>query len=135
VLVTISRIMPNICSTDLEAARDFYVELLGFSVAFESDWFVQLVAADDTDLAVGILRRDHDSIPVDSQRAPQGVILTVVVDDADLAHRRAVQLGVDVLLAPHDTPYGQRRLLVRDPDGAVVDISAPTAPLSDRYTS
>jgi catechol 2,3-dioxygenase-like lactoylglutathione lyase family enzyme len=130
--VAITRIMPNICSADLDAARHFYVELLGFAVAFDSEWFVQLVAG-DTDLAVGILRRDHGSIPADAQRAPQGVILTVVVDDADAAHRRATELGVDSLLEPHDTPYGQRRLLVRDPDGTVVDISAPTAPLSADY--
>ena len=29
---------------------------------------------------------------------------------------------------PRDIPYGQRRMLIRSPDGALIDISAPAAP-------
>jgi PhnB protein len=53
--------------------------------------------------------------------------LYVYVDDADLAFRRAVQAGAEVLEEPLDTPYGDRRAMVRDPLGNVLQIAHPTA--------
>jgi catechol 2,3-dioxygenase-like lactoylglutathione lyase family enzyme len=133
--MAITRVMPNICSTDLPASQEFYVELLGFEVAFASDWFVQLVAPADPSATVGLLQHDHDTVPEAFRAAPQGVVLTVVVDDADAVHARALARDAQVVEPPHDTDYGQRRVLLRDPDGTLVDVSAPTAPLADQYRS
>jgi PhnB protein len=51
--------------------------------------------------------------------------LYVYVDDADAAFRRAVQAGATVLEAPLDTPYGDRRAMVRDAAGNVFQIAHP----------
>lgn len=131
--MTVSRIMPNVTSDHVEAARDFYVSLLDLDVAFESDWFVQLTVPGDPTAGLGILRRDHETVPAGDRHPPRGVIITLVVDDADTVHRRASSQGLEIVQAPHDTSYGQRRLLVRDPDGTLVDISSPTAPLAPEY--
>jgi len=40
--------------------------------------------------------------------------LHVYVDDADETHRRAVAAGAETLESPLDTPYGDRRAMVRD---------------------
>jgi uncharacterized glyoxalase superfamily protein PhnB len=52
--------------------------------------------------------------------------LYVYVVDADEAFRRAVEAGAEVLEEPLDTPYGDRRAMVRDPLGNVLQIAHPT---------
>ena len=111
--------------------RDWYVHLLDLRVEFDSDWFVQLQDPDDAGLELGILDRDHAIAPEPSRGTPSGGYLTVVVDDVDEVHRRATAAGVQVLEAPTDLFYGQRRMLVVDPDGWVVDISSECAPDPD----
>ena len=49
--------------------------------------------------------------------------LYVYVDDADAAYRRAVSAGAVALEEPVDTPYGDRRAMVRDPSGNVFQIA------------
>lgn len=49
--------------------------------------------------------------------------LYVHVADADETHRRALEAGAETLEAPLDTPYGDRRAMVRDPYGNVFQIA------------
>ena len=49
--------------------------------------------------------------------------LYTYVEDADLVVRRAIQLGAISIEDPTDTPYGQRRAMVRDPFGNVFQIA------------
>ena len=53
--------------------------------------------------------------------------LYVYVDDADLAYNRALNAGAMSLEAPFNTPYGDRRAMVRDPFGNVFQIAHRTA--------
>jgi len=54
--------------------------------------------------------------------------LYVYVDDADRVHRRAVAAGATTIEAPFDTPYGDRRAMVRDPFGNVFQIAHVAGP-------
>ena len=49
--------------------------------------------------------------------------LYIYVDDADTVHGRAVAAGATTIEAPVDTPYGDRRAMVRDPFGNVWQIA------------
>ena len=49
--------------------------------------------------------------------------LYVYVDDADATYRRAIGAGAISLETPLDTPYGDRRAMVRDPFGNVFQIA------------
>jgi uncharacterized glyoxalase superfamily protein PhnB len=49
--------------------------------------------------------------------------LYVYVDDADAAFRRALAAGATTLEEPLDTPYGDRRAMVRDPFDNVFQIA------------
>lgn len=50
-------------------------------------------------------------------------LLYVYVADADETYRRALVAGAVTLEAPLDTPYGDRRAMVRDPFGNVFQIA------------
>jgi PhnB protein len=49
--------------------------------------------------------------------------LYVYVDDADRTYQRALDAGASSLEAPLDTPYGDRRAMVRDPFGNIFQIA------------
>lgn len=59
----------------------------------------------------------------ESEREPFAAFLYVYVDDADLAYKRAVRAGAVTLEEPLDTPYGDRRAMVRDPWDNVFQIA------------
>jgi uncharacterized glyoxalase superfamily protein PhnB len=83
-------------------------------VAFVKDVFGaegELHAERPTELRIG------DSMLMVSDatvRETQTACLYVYVEDADAVHRRAVQAGGRSLEEPIDTPYGDRRAIVRD---------------------
>jgi PhnB protein len=49
--------------------------------------------------------------------------LYVYVDDADSTYQRALAAGADSLEDPRDTPYGDRRAMVRSRSGNVFQIA------------
>ena len=56
-----------------------------------------------------------------------GVSLDGYVADADATCRRALSAGATSLEAPLDTPYGDRRAMVRDPFGNSFQVAHPLA--------
>jgi PhnB protein len=61
------------------------------------------------------------------ERNPFPAFLYVYVDDADVTHRRAVDVGAESIEEPLDTPYGDRRAMVRDPFGNLFQIAHQVA--------
>lgn len=121
---TINRLMANICSTQLSKSKDFYTKLFDFNVDYDSDWFVHLIS-NNKQLELGIIDRNNDLVPAAYQNVPNGFYLTFVVDNVDDVYETAQTEQYEVIGAPTDTFYGQRRLLLKDPDGTLVDVSAP----------
>ncbi len=58
-----------------------------------------------------------------TERTPFRAFLYVYVDDADAAYRRALEAGALSVEEPLETPYGDRRAMVRDPFGNVFQIA------------
>lgn len=120
----INRLMINICSEAFDASKSFYTNLFDFRVDYDSDWFIHLIS-EDKQLELGIMDKQSDLIPTDFQQEPKGFYLTFVVDDVDALYQIAQTEQFKILQAPEDTFYGQRRMLLEDPNGALIDISAP----------
>ncbi len=123
-----SRLFYSIMTDDLARSRDWYVQLFGFGVEFDSDWFVHLRAPNNSALELGLIDRDHEIVPEAISGNPNGGMLTIVVDDVDKTHEQAVAARVQVLEPPTDLFYGQRRMLVTDPNGLVLDVSSECPP-------
>ncbi len=118
----------SVFSTDLSRAKDWYVSLFDYRIEFESDWFVHLQDADNPSIEVGLIKRTHEVVPAQFRANPAGGMLTLVVDDVDELHNRAIASGAEVIEEPRDLFYGQRRLLLIDPDGLLVDVSSECPP-------
>jgi len=121
----------SVFSSDLARSADWYESLFGYEPVFESDWFVHLQDPTNGSLEMGILDRDHEIVPERFRASPGGGMLTIVVDDVDALHQRAVTAGIEIVEPPTDLFYGQRRMLLVDPDGLLVDTSTECDPDPD----
>ncbi len=120
-----NRAFTNILCQDVQQTARFYEALLGLKPVGDFGWFILLGSDETPGFELGILQRNHETIPPDLAVPPAGVILTFVVADVEKIYSQALAMDVEILQAPTDLPYGQRRLLLRDPAGSTVDISAP----------
>lgn len=121
----ITSIFPTICATDVPATRDFYVELFAFGVVFDSGWYTQLEAPDGTKPQIGIVERDHSSVPESFRRDPAGVLVSIEVNDVDAVHDAVQRAGLELHLSLRDEVFGQRHFMVSDPSGTLVDVITP----------
>ena len=120
----LNRIITNICSNNLAESRDFYTKLFDFNVDYDSDWFIHLVSKDKK-LELGIINQTNEIVPKEFQNNPQGFYITLVVNNAEEIFQIAKSKQFHIVNEPTDTSYGQRRLLLKDPNGTLVDISSP----------
>lgn len=122
-MTSINRLLTNICAKEVALTKAFYTELFDFEVSFDSDWFVHLVTADSS-LELGIIDINSDIVPVEAKASAGSFYITMVIEDVDEFYPKAVSQSVEVIQPPQDTAYGQRRLLIKDPNGVVLDVSS-----------
>ena len=62
----------------------------------------------------------------DSEANNKGVWISIFVDDVDEVHRRCIEQGIEITMAPNDREWGVREMHVRHPDGHTFRIGSPT---------
>lgn len=118
----------SIYSDDLKATKQFYEELLGLQVNFDSDWIVQLSSPDNEALKLTIQLRDHELVPQRFQKKPQGFSIAFVVKNCDAIFEKASAMNLEIIQEPKNEEYGQRRFLTVDPNGMLLDVSSNCEP-------
>jgi catechol 2,3-dioxygenase-like lactoylglutathione lyase family enzyme len=101
---------------DIDAARVFYTEKMGFEVQGEQPGFVQFKAPDGASFAISLASADPVATELPSGQS-EPLELWWYVDDADAAYADLRAKGVEVLFPPKDMPFG-RAFAVQDPTGA-----------------
>jgi uncharacterized glyoxalase superfamily protein PhnB len=112
--MSIYRVVPVIRSQRFDESRDFYMGLLGLTVAMDLGFVVTFASPTDPAAQLTIMRDDASS-----NVTPQ---VTVEVADVDTVHAAALRRGADVAYPLTDEPWGVRRFFVRDPNGVVLNI-------------
>ena len=120
-----NRAFTNILCSDVETTAQFYEALRGLTRGGDFGWFVLLGSDGMPGFELGILDQHHETIPSELATRPAGMVLTFVVEDLEPVYQKARAMQAEILQEPTDLPYGQRRVLLRDPAGATVDISSP----------
>lgn len=114
-----------IITDDVRRLRDFYCAMLQVDApADELFVSIPLGAA-----SLSIFRRDGigQIWPGLSFGGSGGYTIEFDVDDVDAEHARLLGMGVDILKPPTTQPWGRRSVWLRDPDGNIINLSAPAA--------
>ena len=111
----------RLCTAQLEAMAAFYHKLTGVAPQRPAPGFAVLDFG-ATQLALteeGLIKRFNEGVVSASGNA--GAIIEFKVDDVDSVR---AGLGADAVIAmePTDMPWGNRSMLLRDPDGNAVNL-------------
>lgn len=111
--MTVKRVMPVQTVSDLKAARDAYVAVLGLREVMDLGWIVTL-ADDELRHQVSVMTKDAT--------APVNPAVSIEVDDVDAAYQAAVDAGLQIVHPLSDEEWGVRRFFFADPSGNVVNV-------------
>ena len=120
----VARIVPYLESGDFDATKDFYVGVLGLTVAMEDPDggdFLGLASAANPSAQIVV------AAPGVEQPRPHLGIDVGDTEAVDAAHAEVVRRGLEVVYGPADEPWGIRRFFVKDPHGTVISILAHIA--------
>ena len=119
---------------DLNSAKSFYTENLGFELVFSGDWYIHLISK--SGVQVGFMLPDQPTQPpiFKSGYPGKGVIFSLEVENADEAYASAQSNSLDIVLELQSEDWGQRHFCVQDPNGIYLDIVQPFEP-TEEYQS
>ena len=111
---------------DVVRARDFYVDVLGFSLGFEDETSAGVLLGDDLLLLVSVPSAVDMLVGEDlgtprNQRAVG--LFNIFVEDVDVAYERLRSRGVTFIVDPVNREWGRRTAHFKDPDGFIWEIS------------
>jgi catechol 2,3-dioxygenase-like lactoylglutathione lyase family enzyme len=118
----------RIITADIARLVDFYERATGVRADWATEDFAELRIASGT-LAIGSTRTvplfaPGSAHPGDNRTA----IIEFLVDDVDSLHQSLVGFVKDFVKEPTTMPWGNRSLLLRDPDGNLVNFFTPVTP-------
>lgn len=110
---------------DLEAAKNFYLQVFGLPVHFEDkNSCVFKFGTTLINLLTTVAARDLiEPAPVASREVGCRFQFTVGVDDVDAMCAELTRRGVQLLNGPMDRPWGIRTASFRDPGGHIWEIA------------
>jgi catechol 2,3-dioxygenase-like lactoylglutathione lyase family enzyme len=110
----VQRIVANIATQDIAAARRFYHDVLGLDVVMDLGWIATYGSQDRMTVQISFMAQGGSGTPVPD--------LSIEVDDVDTALAAMRKAGFAIEYGPADEPWGVRRFYVRDPFGRLVNI-------------
>lgn len=114
--MAVKRIVANIASQQIDAARSFYGDILGMDVVMDHGWIVTFAAHGNAAPQISIASEGGSGTPVPD--------LSIEVDNLDEVYRRATAAALPIEYGPKTEPWGVTRFYVRDPFGRLVNILA-----------
>lgn len=112
--MAVRRIKPNIRSDRFAESRAFYTGVLGLEEHGSLDWIL-FFGTQQREVQLSVMALDV--------RAGIHPDVTLEVDDVAEVHARALAAGAEVVYPLTDEEWGLRRFFVRDPNGAVLNIT------------
>ena len=108
----LNRAVPVLSVPDVQRAVAVFRDVLGLEVVMDLGWVATL----------GSVEGPQISVMHEDATAACNPDLSLDVDDVDLAHARALDLGLEIVHPLTDEPWGVRRFFLRDAGGNVVNI-------------
>ena len=110
----VKRIKPNIQSGHFDQSRAFYEGVIGLEEQGGLDWIL-FFEGDRREVQLSVMRLD-----IKAHVHPD---VSIEVDDVDAVYQRAVKTGCEIVYPLTDEDWGLRRFFVRDPNGAIINVT------------
>ena len=135
-MITPKSSFPVYIVKNLIEAKAFYSRYLGFSVAFENDWYLHLIS--ESGVQIGFMLPDQPTQPPFFHQAHDGsgVIFSLEVDNAESAYQEAQSHSLEIVHDLVAEEWGQYHFVIKDPNGLFLDIVQsiePTEEYQDGY--
>ncbi|MCX5149954.1 VOC family protein [Streptomyces sp. NBC_00320] len=118
----------RIITGDVARLVDFYERATGVEADWSTEDFAELRTTSAT-LAIAGTRTVPLFAPGAARPADNhSIIVEFLVDDVDHVHQNLTGSTEDFVQAPTTMPWGNRSLLLRDPDGNLVNFFTPITP-------
>ncbi|TJW09218.1 MAG: glyoxalase [Mesorhizobium sp.] len=110
----VRRIVANIETRDIAAAKRFYQDVLGLNLMMDHGWLATYGSQAKMTVQISFAVEGGSGTPVPD--------LSIEVDDVEAALEGMKQAGFVIEYGPADEPWGVRRFFVRDPFSKLVNI-------------
>ncbi|MEC4570901.1 VOC family protein [Streptomyces virginiae] len=118
----------RIITGDVARLVDFYERATGTRATWATEDFAEIRTAGAT-LAIAGTRTVPLFAPGSARPADNHSVITeFLVDDVDRVHQDLTGFVTDFVTEPTTMPWGNRSLLLRDPDGNLVNFFTPVTP-------
>ena len=118
----------RIITNDVARLVEFYERATGARAKWATEDFAELATAGAT-LAIAGTRTVPLFAPGSARPADNHSVITeFLVDDVDRVHQNLADFVTDFVTGPTTMPWGNRSLLLRDPDGNLVNFFTPVTP-------
>ena len=118
----------RIITSDVARLVEFYERATGVPATWATEDFAELKTAGAT-LAIAGTRTVPLFAPGSARPADNHSVITeFLVDDVDRVHQNLTGFVTDFVTEPTTMPWGNRSLLLRDPDGNLVNFFTPVTP-------
>jgi catechol 2,3-dioxygenase-like lactoylglutathione lyase family enzyme len=114
----VKRIVANIDTHDIAAAKCFYKDVLGLELLMDHGWIITYGSQEEMNIQISFASQGGSNTSTPD--------LSIEVDDVDTALERMKNAGFQIQYGPVDESWGVRRFYVRDPFGKLVNILAHT---------
>ncbi|WP_406173660.1 VOC family protein [Streptomyces canus] len=118
----------RIITSDVARLVEFYERATGVRATWATDEFAEL---NTTGAALAIAGTSTVPLFAPGSARPadnHSVITEFLVDDVDRVHQNLTGFVTDFVTGPTTMPWGNRSLLLRDPDGNLVNFFTPVTP-------
>jgi len=126
---TTMKMNAGIITEKIKDSKDFYINVLGFGVAFENDFYL-LMHTPNQSAEISFLLPNHPSQEPIFQKASSGAgtYLTIEVENVDEYYSKIKEKDVEIIIDIRTEAWGDRHFAIVDPNGIGIDIVTYTKP-------
>ncbi|MDQ2679448.1 MAG: VOC family protein [Candidatus Eremiobacteraeota bacterium] len=110
----VKRIVANVATSDIAAAKKLYRDILGLELLMDHGWIFTYGSEEQMGVQISFAAQGGSGTTVPG--------LSIEVDDIDAVLQAVKNAGLPIEYGPADEPWGVRRFYVRDPFGKLLNI-------------
>jgi len=123
-MIEIEAMFPVMVTADLDAVKQFYESVFGFTAAFYDPNFYLHLVSPITGAQLGFMLPNHETQPTFLQplMSVDGYVISLEVKDAAQAYVQAMNMNLSIAMNLKEEVWGQIHFMLQDPAGFRVDI-------------